>query len=219
MIRSFATRICFGVIIRPFTFGPWKIAFSSLFVAVVITHTEIFKKPVVWFVFKRCVPFKFSIHVVLWDGSTGCIIVIIASVFWEWPVAQFTISCHTVIFSWIILHFLGALFTVLEDFIIIATIFSIGRRLVFVPAFTALGTLDISALTWSEVWSCFAPLKYANSIIIITIITITITAATTIKVCVKIFRWIIKPLYSTNSSTAWTAGLCAFISECIIARV
>jgi amino acid transporter len=85
-------------------------------------------------------------------------------------VAHLVLSRHAQVHALFFQLLFPALIPVHEDCIVLAAIFFGGIWIVVVPAFTALGTVDIKALARSEIRSCFSPHKFSRLSVTIVII-------------------------------------------------
>ena len=206
-----------------FTLRPRLIALSSFLFAAVSTQT-FFIRILIYLIAELPVTFD----VVLWYGSAGRLFGIpLFRVFsWPRPVAVLIGSCHTEVLTFIIKPFLAAWTRVPVDWFVLATIpDSTGTsRTVVIPEFTTLGTFDISAFALSEAWGSFSPCEHATASFVIAcfVIASIVTRIRATRFFI-FFIWIVlgrkSPLYSTDSGAGWAAGLCACVSQWVIAVV
>ena len=209
-MRKLAASHKFGIpnsitIFLRFTKRPRLIALSSFLFAAVRTKTVS-----ITFVFLAILPVTFD--VVLRNGSAGRLFGLPHKRVFRWPRPMAIIigSCHTEVLTFIVKPLLVAWSRVAVDWVVLATIpDSTGTiRAVVVPEFTTLGAFHISALAWGEAWSSFSPCEHATTFIFI---------------ASRFFIFIILgrkgPLYSTDRGAGWVTGLCACISERVIAGI
>jgi len=154
IILGFAAEHAFGVVLTLFTLGPWPEALSC---GAVIISTKTISISL-WC--SIAVP-PTSFDVVLRNGSAGRVDgpPLIRIVIREWPVAEFVTSWHAKVLAFFIQPLLAAQIWVLVDCFVLATIFC-DINIAFVPAITALGTLDIGAFAFIKAWSYISPNKY-----------------------------------------------------------